>query len=76
VKAYYHARAHEYDDWWLGRGSYAERDRPGWDDELAVLVEILRRLPPARTLDGAALRAELGDGRILREGHWFVAVSA
>jgi SAM-dependent methyltransferase len=53
VKAYYHARAHEYDDWWLGRGSYAERDRPGWDDELAVLIETLRGLRPARTLDVA-----------------------
>jgi hypothetical protein len=23
VKAYYEARAREYDDWWLGRGLYA-----------------------------------------------------
>jgi len=53
VKAYYHARASEYDDWWLGRGSYEGRVRPGWDDELAALIETLRALRPARTLDVA-----------------------
>lgn len=51
MKAYYHARAHEYDDWWLGRGLYANRPRPGWDDELVELTATLRDLPPARTLD-------------------------
>jgi hypothetical protein len=25
MKAYYHARAPEYDDWWLGRGVFAGR---------------------------------------------------
>jgi ubiquinone/menaquinone biosynthesis C-methylase UbiE len=53
MKAYYHARAAEYDDWWLGRGRFAQRHRPGWDDELAELAETLRSLPPARTLDVA-----------------------
>jgi ubiquinone/menaquinone biosynthesis C-methylase UbiE len=53
VKAYYHARAREYDDWWLGRGLYAARERPGWEDELSVLAGLLRGLPPARTLDVA-----------------------
>jgi ubiquinone/menaquinone biosynthesis C-methylase UbiE len=53
VKAYYEARAHEYDDWWLGAGRFAERDRPGWDDELAALRRTLESLPPARTLDVA-----------------------
>jgi demethylmenaquinone methyltransferase/2-methoxy-6-polyprenyl-1,4-benzoquinol methylase len=53
VKAYYHARAPEYDDWWLGRGAFAGRDRPGFDDELMELTELLRALPPARTLDVA-----------------------
>ena len=33
VKAYYEARAPEYDDWWLGTGLFAERDRPGWEEE-------------------------------------------
>jgi demethylmenaquinone methyltransferase/2-methoxy-6-polyprenyl-1,4-benzoquinol methylase len=53
VKAYYHARAGEYDDWWLGRGLFAERERPGWDAELDELTAMLRRLPPVRTLDVA-----------------------
>jgi ubiquinone/menaquinone biosynthesis C-methylase UbiE len=53
VKAYYHARAHEYDDWWLGRGAFADRDRPGWDAELDELRRVVEGLPPARTLDVA-----------------------
>ena len=53
VKTYYHARAAEYDDWWLGRGLFAGRDRPGWDEELARLVATIEALPPARTLDAA-----------------------
>jgi ubiquinone/menaquinone biosynthesis C-methylase UbiE len=53
LKAYYHARAHEYDDWWIGRGLYAERDRPGWEEELETLAETIRGLPPERTLDVA-----------------------
>jgi ubiquinone/menaquinone biosynthesis C-methylase UbiE len=53
VKAYYEARAHEYDDWWLGLGRFAERNRPGWDDELAALRRTLESLPPARTVDVA-----------------------
>jgi ubiquinone/menaquinone biosynthesis C-methylase UbiE len=53
VKAYYHARAHEYDDWWLGRGLYAHRDRPGWEEDLDRLVATITQLPPARTLDVA-----------------------
>jgi len=53
VKTYYDRRAHEYDDWWLGRGHYVDRDRPGWDDEVAVLAEVIADLPPVRTLDVA-----------------------
>jgi ubiquinone/menaquinone biosynthesis C-methylase UbiE len=53
VKAYYDARAPEYDDWYLGLGLYADRDRPGWNEELAGLVETIASLPPARTLDVA-----------------------
>jgi SAM-dependent methyltransferase len=51
VKEYYHRRAPEYDDWWLGRGLFAERDRPGWDEELDEVAAVLGALPPARTLD-------------------------
>ena len=53
MKAYYDARAPEYDDWYLGVGLYADRIRPGWDEELAGLVEAIAALPPARTLDVA-----------------------
>jgi ubiquinone/menaquinone biosynthesis C-methylase UbiE len=53
VKAYYDARAPEYDEWYYGQGQFAERDRPGWKEELAALEAALRSLPPARTLDVA-----------------------
>ena len=53
MKTYYDRRADEYDDWWLGRGLYADRDRPGWDEEVAVLAELIAALPPKRTLDVA-----------------------
>jgi ubiquinone/menaquinone biosynthesis C-methylase UbiE len=52
-RAYYEARAREYDDWWLGRGLFAARDRPGWPEEVRVLEQLLAALPPARTLDVA-----------------------
>jgi demethylmenaquinone methyltransferase/2-methoxy-6-polyprenyl-1,4-benzoquinol methylase len=51
--AYYDARAEEYDEWYLGRGQFAVRDRPGWDDDVAALVALVGGLPPARTLDVA-----------------------
>jgi ubiquinone/menaquinone biosynthesis C-methylase UbiE len=54
MKAYYDARAREYDDWIHGVGIYAERVRPGWKEELAALESALAVLPPARTLDVAA----------------------
>jgi ubiquinone/menaquinone biosynthesis C-methylase UbiE len=53
VKAYYEARASEYDDWWTGTGLFADRDRPGWALERDELIETLRSLEPARTLDVA-----------------------
>jgi demethylmenaquinone methyltransferase/2-methoxy-6-polyprenyl-1,4-benzoquinol methylase len=53
VKAYYDARAPEYDDWYLGRGLYSDRVRPGWDEELAGLFDAIQALPPGRTLDVA-----------------------
>ena len=57
---YYDRRAPEYDDWWNGTGLFAERERPGWHDEVAELIEALRGLPPARTLDVACGTAFLG----------------
>ena len=53
MRAYYQARAGEYDDWWLGRGLYADRDRPGWHEEVAELCEVVRGLAPGRVLDVA-----------------------
>jgi len=49
VREYYDRRAPEYDDWYLGSGLFAERDRPGWDEEVAELRESIRALPPARS---------------------------
>jgi demethylmenaquinone methyltransferase/2-methoxy-6-polyprenyl-1,4-benzoquinol methylase len=53
MKQYYDSRAPEYDEWYLGRGRFAERDRPGWEEEVAALERAVARLPPARTLDVA-----------------------
>jgi len=53
VKAYYDRRASEYDEWYRGIGQYAERDRPGWHDEVDALAGALAALPSARTLDVA-----------------------
>jgi ubiquinone/menaquinone biosynthesis C-methylase UbiE len=53
VKAYYDARAHEYDDWVYGTGMFADRHRPDWHEERERLQEALAALPPARTLDVA-----------------------
>lgn len=53
MKTYYDARAAEYDDWFLGRGLFAERERPGWEEDLERLVQAIEALPPARTLDVA-----------------------
>ena len=53
MKAYYEARAPEYDDWWLGRGRFEDRERPGWDEEREALIAAIAALRPARTLDVA-----------------------
>jgi ubiquinone/menaquinone biosynthesis C-methylase UbiE len=50
---YYDTRAPEYDDWYLGRGRFAERDRPGWEAELAQVAATIDALEPGRTLDVA-----------------------
>jgi ubiquinone/menaquinone biosynthesis C-methylase UbiE len=53
MRAYYEARAPEYDDWYEGTGRFAGRDRPAWRELLGELAATLRALPPARTLDVA-----------------------
>jgi len=51
--AYYEQRAAEYDEWYTGAGQFAARDRPGWQAELQHVVDLIRGLPEARTLDVA-----------------------
>jgi ubiquinone/menaquinone biosynthesis C-methylase UbiE len=53
VKTYYDRRAPEYDDWWLGRGLYSDRHRPGWEEETDELAAVIASLEPVRTLDVA-----------------------
>jgi ubiquinone/menaquinone biosynthesis C-methylase UbiE len=53
MRRYYDQRAAEYDDWWLGRGLFAGRPRPGWSEEVDELVSLIGALAPARTLDVA-----------------------
>jgi ubiquinone/menaquinone biosynthesis C-methylase UbiE len=53
VKEYYDQRAPEYDDWWLGTGLAAKRVRPGWEEDLEELVQVIESLSAAETLDVA-----------------------
>jgi ubiquinone/menaquinone biosynthesis C-methylase UbiE len=53
MEPYYDRRSAEYDDWYLGGGLFAERDRPGWDEDVRGLIEAVASLPPARTVDVA-----------------------
>ena len=55
LKEYYDRRAPEYDDWYLGTGLFADRERPGWDGELEQLLATIPSLPPgARSMSPAA----------------------
>jgi ubiquinone/menaquinone biosynthesis C-methylase UbiE len=53
MRAHFDQRAAEYDDWWLGTGSFAERERAGWSAEVEQLIGVVQALPPARVLDVA-----------------------
>jgi ubiquinone/menaquinone biosynthesis C-methylase UbiE len=53
IRAYYERRADEYDDWWLGTGSFAARNRPSWPDEVVELITLIGSLRSRRTLDVA-----------------------
>jgi len=64
---YYERRVAEYDEWYTGEGKFAERDRPGWDREVNQVVDLLRCLPPGRTLDAAC-----GTGFLTRHLQGFV----
>jgi ubiquinone/menaquinone biosynthesis C-methylase UbiE len=51
VKAYYDARAPEYDEWYEGLGRFDGLDRPRWDEDVRELERVVASLPPVRTLD-------------------------
>ena len=51
MKAYYEARAREYDDWVYGAGLFAERHHPDWHQERERMQETVAAMPIARTLD-------------------------
>lgn len=53
MKAYYEARAREYDEWWLGQGLHAEHMPEGWYQERAQLEGWIAELAPVKTLDVA-----------------------
>ena len=52
-RAYYERRAPEYDDFYLGSGLYAARERPGWHEEVEALERMLRSLRFSGVLDVA-----------------------
>lgn len=64
---YYDRRAAEYDEWYLGEGRFAAREREGWDEEMLALQNILGGLSPGRTLDVAC-----GTGYLTRHLRGFV----
>jgi SAM-dependent methyltransferase len=53
MRVHFDAGAAEYDGWWLGTGSFAHRERPGWSEEVEQLIGVVRALTPARVLDVA-----------------------
>ena len=53
MQEYYDTRATEYDEWYLGHGKFAARERPGWDAAVRALEDAVASLPPACTLDVA-----------------------
>jgi ubiquinone/menaquinone biosynthesis C-methylase UbiE len=67
MRRYYDRRAAEYDDWWLGTGLFASRDRPGWARDREALARVVRDLEPVRTLDvacGTAFLTRLMSGPV------------
>ena len=64
MKAYYDARAPEYDDVWLGRGRFAHRHGSDWFEEVTLLLGAIASLSAARTLDVAC-----GTGFLTRHLH-------
>jgi demethylmenaquinone methyltransferase/2-methoxy-6-polyprenyl-1,4-benzoquinol methylase len=66
-RAYYERRAQEYDDFYLGSGLYATRERPGWHEEVEALERMLRSLRFGAILDvacGTGFLTRLFQGRV------------
>jgi demethylmenaquinone methyltransferase/2-methoxy-6-polyprenyl-1,4-benzoquinol methylase len=81
MRAYYEARAAEYDDWFNGTGVFAMRRRPGWNEDVRDLIGALQALAPARTLDvacGTAFLARHLPGQItaIDQSPGMVAIAA
>ena len=53
MREYYDRRAAEYDEWYMGTGLFAARERPGWHEEVAALCDAIAALPVKTTLDVA-----------------------
>ena len=53
MEPYYERRAAEYDEWYTGEGLFATRERPGWDEDVKALLDVVASLAPARTVDVA-----------------------
>jgi demethylmenaquinone methyltransferase/2-methoxy-6-polyprenyl-1,4-benzoquinol methylase len=66
-RAYYNRRAAEYDDWYLGKGQFKGRPRPGWAEELATLNAVLASLRFDSFLDVAC-----GTGFLTESLRWSV----
>jgi ubiquinone/menaquinone biosynthesis C-methylase UbiE len=49
--AYYESRAPVFDTWWETKGEVEGRTRPGWDEELRQLTQVVASLRPVPTLD-------------------------
>ncbi len=67
MKDYYDTRAPEYDDWYLGLGRFASRERILNDGSAFHVYK--------RYFDGAELADELGGGTVVHESDWFVMVA-
>ena len=81
MRAYYEQRAAEYDDWWLGRGVFAGRERAGWEAEVETVLAVVAGLDPCRTLDvacgtGFVTRHLRGDVTGLDQSATMVAIAA
>ena len=64
MKAYYDARAAEYDEVWLGLGRFAGRRDTDWFEEVTRLLGTIASLPAAKTVDVAC-----GTGFLTRHLH-------